>query len=140
MNTIELDFFDIVKDFNRMGIRYLIIGRRAVVLYGAPVLTADYDFWIDSKEKDRVLSYFVKKGCSLSNSEDSINPIIHVYAGIKKIDLFFHKAIQNLEGERIFSFYCPKRESFAVFPIIPCLCLRDTVCLFILMLLLIKPD
>lgn len=96
---VELDFFDIVKDFNRMGIRYLIIGRRAVVLYGAPVLTADYDFWIDSKEKDRVLSYFVKKGCSLSNSEDSIKSIIHVYAGIKKIDLFFHKAIQNLEGE-----------------------------------------
>jgi hypothetical protein len=98
---VELNFFDIVKDFNRMRIRYLIIGRRAVVLYGAPVLTADYDFWIDSKEKTRVLSYFVKKGCSLSDSEDSIKPIIHVYAGIKKIDLFFHKAIQNLEGELI---------------------------------------
>ena len=41
---VELDFFTIIKDFNRMGIRYLIIGRRAVVLYGAPVLTADYVF------------------------------------------------------------------------------------------------
>jgi hypothetical protein len=29
---IELDFFDIIKDLNRMGIKYLIIGRRAVVL------------------------------------------------------------------------------------------------------------
>jgi len=53
---LELDFFDIVKDFNKTGIKYLIIGRRAVVLYGAPVLTADYDFWIDSSQKDEALS------------------------------------------------------------------------------------
>ena len=98
---VELDFFDIVKDFNRMGIKYLIIGRRAVVLYGAPVLTADYDFWIDSNEKAKVLSYFVNKGCSLSDSENSTKPIIQAYAGPKKIDLFFHKAIRNLEGELI---------------------------------------
>ncbi len=45
---LELGFFDIIKDFNRLGIKYLIIGRRAVVLYGAPVLTADYDFWINA--------------------------------------------------------------------------------------------
>ena len=98
---VELDFFDIVKDFNRMGIKYLIIGRRAVVLYGAPVLTADYDLCIDSMERTRVLAYFVQKGCSLSDSEDSIKPIIQVYAGPRKIDLVFHKAIRNSEGELI---------------------------------------
>ncbi|NVM21264.1 MAG: hypothetical protein HWN68_05740 [Desulfobacterales bacterium] len=98
---VELDFLDIVKDFNRMGIRYLIIGRRAVVLYGAPVLTADYDFWIDSRDRSVVLSYFLKKGCSLSDSEDSMKPIIQAYTGPKKIDLFFHKAIRNLEGELV---------------------------------------
>lgn len=98
---VELDFFNLIKDFNEMGIKHLIIGRRAVVLYGAPVLTADYDFWIDSSERAKVLSYFVKKGCSLSDAEDSIKPIIQVYAGPKKIDLFFHKAIRNLDGELI---------------------------------------
>jgi len=98
---VEVDFFDIVKDFNRMEIRYLIIGRRAVVLYGAPVLTADYDFWIDSMERARVLSYFAQKGCSLSDSEECMKPIIQVYAGPRKIDLFFHKAIRNFEGELI---------------------------------------
>jgi len=98
---IELDFFEIIKDFNRMGIRYLIIGRRAVVLYGAPVLTADYDFWIDSTEKQRVLAYFIKKECDLSDPEDTLKPIIQVYAGPRKIDLFFHQTIRNLEGELI---------------------------------------
>ena len=98
---VELSFFDIVSDFNRMGIRHLIVGRRAVVLYGAPVLTADYDFWIESKERINVLDYFKKKGCDLSDPEDSMKPIIQVYAGPKKIDLFFHKGVRNLEGELI---------------------------------------
>ena len=43
---VELGFFEIVTDFNQMGIKYLTIGRRAVVRYGAPVLTADSDVWI----------------------------------------------------------------------------------------------
>lgn len=98
---IELDFFDIIRDLNRMGIRYLIIGRRAVVLYGAPVLTADYDFWIDLKDRAKVLGYFLKKGCSLSEPEESGKPIIQVYAGPKKIDLFFHRGIKNIEGQLV---------------------------------------
>ena len=98
---LELAFFDIIKDFNRLRIRYLIIGRRAVVLYGAPVLTADYDFWIDSADKTRVLSYFSKKDCTLSEPADSLKPIVQVYAGLRKIDLFFHRKIKNVEGDLI---------------------------------------
>ena len=101
----EVDLFNcqvnIIYDFNRMGIRYLIIGRRAVVLYGAPVLTADSDFWVDISDRLRVLSYFVGKGCSLSEPEDSVKPIIQVYAVLRKIDLFFHKAIHNLDGDLV---------------------------------------
>lgn len=39
----ELAFFKAVAD---SGVRALLIGRRALVLLGLPVLTADYDFWI----------------------------------------------------------------------------------------------
>ena len=39
----ELAFFRSIKD---SGTRALLIGRRALVLLGLPVLTADYDFWI----------------------------------------------------------------------------------------------
>jgi len=97
----ELNFFDIIKDFNRLGIKYLIIGRRAVVLYGAPVLTADYDFWIDSADRDKVLSYFIDKNCTLSEPQDSLKPIVQAYAGPRKIDLFFHRKIKNVEGDLI---------------------------------------
>lgn len=39
----EIQFFRAVF---RSGARALLIGRRALVLLGLPVLTADYDFWI----------------------------------------------------------------------------------------------
>src|SRR5438874_13545407 len=39
----ELAFFRAIHD---SGVRALLIGRRALVLLGLPVLTADYDFWI----------------------------------------------------------------------------------------------
>ncbi len=39
----EIAFFRALAD---SGARALLIGRRALVLLGLPVLTADYDFWI----------------------------------------------------------------------------------------------
>ena len=39
----ELAFFQAIHE---SGARALLIGRRALVLLGLPVLTADYDFWI----------------------------------------------------------------------------------------------
>jgi hypothetical protein len=39
----EVSFF---RELHRSGARALLIGRRAMVLLGLPVLTADYDFWL----------------------------------------------------------------------------------------------
>ena len=39
----ELAFF---RAITQSGARALLIGRRALVLLGLPVLTADYDFWL----------------------------------------------------------------------------------------------
>ena len=34
------------RAIHEAGVRALLIGRRALVVLGLPVLTADYDFWI----------------------------------------------------------------------------------------------
>ena len=39
----ELDFFRRIEE---SAARALLIGRRALVVLGLPVLTADYDYWI----------------------------------------------------------------------------------------------
>ena len=49
--------FDEIKFFGTIaasGTRALLIGRRALVVLGLPVLTADYDFWIHIDDIDRL--------------------------------------------------------------------------------------
>jgi hypothetical protein len=54
----EVKWYDLLREFNRQNIRYLIIGRQAVILYGGPVLTADYDLWINSADKKKTFHCF----------------------------------------------------------------------------------
>jgi hypothetical protein len=42
----EFDEVEFFRAIARSGARALLIGRRAMVALGLPVLTADYDFWI----------------------------------------------------------------------------------------------
>jgi hypothetical protein len=47
---VRADVFDegaFFEAIGRSGARALLIGRRALVVLGLPVLTADYDFWVD---------------------------------------------------------------------------------------------
>ncbi|MEE8148427.1 MAG: hypothetical protein V3T24_12535, partial [Longimicrobiales bacterium] len=44
----ESEFFRAIQDSRA---RALLIGRRALVALGIPVLTADYDFWIHLSEE-----------------------------------------------------------------------------------------
>lgn len=98
----EVKFFDLIRSFNRQKIRYLIIGRRAVILYGGPVLTADTDFWIHPGDKKKVLSSLLDKiGLEISDSPDTRKPIVSAFSGLKKYDFFFHKSVRNIEGETI---------------------------------------
>jgi hypothetical protein len=44
----EPQFKQIIQQFNSKLIRHVLIGRQAVVLYGAPVTSFDYDLWVSS--------------------------------------------------------------------------------------------
>ena len=46
MRGAEFDELAFFRAIHESGVRALLIGRRALVLLGLPVLTADYDFWI----------------------------------------------------------------------------------------------
>jgi hypothetical protein len=46
MEGTEFDEADFFRSIASSGVRALLIGRRALVALGIPVLTADYDFWI----------------------------------------------------------------------------------------------
>jgi hypothetical protein len=46
MRASSFDEFAFFRAVHESGARALLIGRRALVLLGLPVLTADYDYWI----------------------------------------------------------------------------------------------
>jgi hypothetical protein len=46
MEGSEFDEIEFFRAAQESGARALLIGRRALVMLGLPVLTADYDFWI----------------------------------------------------------------------------------------------
>ncbi len=93
---------DVIREFNRLEIRYLIIGRRAVILYGGPVLTGDNDIWIHTSDRRKALSFLAEKfDFDLSHPVDTKRPIVTGFSGMKKYDLFFHRSARNIENERI---------------------------------------
>jgi hypothetical protein len=54
--TVEASHFDERSFFSAVhasGVRALLIGRRALVLLGLPLLTADYDYWIAFDDIER---------------------------------------------------------------------------------------
>jgi hypothetical protein len=98
----EVHLLDVIREFNRLEIRYLIIGRRAVILYGGPVLTGDNDIWISGSDKKRTLFLLKEQfGFELSHPVDTRRPIVTGFSGMKKYDLFFHKGTSTIENEKV---------------------------------------
>jgi len=98
----EVKFFDLLREFSRRKIRFLIIGRRAVILYGGPVLTADSDLWIHPDDKKKTLSLLSEElGFELSYPPDTKKPIVSGYSGLRRYDLFFQRSVRNIERETI---------------------------------------
>jgi len=98
----EVSFFKLIRQLNRRKIRYLIIGRRAVILYGGPVLTTDTDLWIHPEDKKTVLSLLLDElGLEISHPPDTKKPIVSGFSGLRKFDLFFQKGIKNIEDQMI---------------------------------------
>ena len=98
----EVNLLDIIRQFNRLEIRYLIIGRRAVILYGGPVLTGDNDIWIHAADKKKVLSLLAEDlGFELTHAVDTKKPIVTGFSGMRKYDLFFQRGATTIEKERV---------------------------------------
>jgi len=98
----EVGLLDVIREFNRLEIRYLVIGRRAVILYGGPVLTGDNDIWIHSADKKKALSLLKENlGFELSHPVNTKRPIVTGFSGMKKYDLFFHRDASTIENEKI---------------------------------------
>jgi hypothetical protein len=80
------------------GGRYLLIGRQAVRLYGAPVSTMDVDLWLPPADRRAFLQWLEDQDMELSDPPSGSRPIVRVLAGVDRIGAFFVRAMTNQEG------------------------------------------
>jgi hypothetical protein len=95
----ELAFFQAIHD---SGVRALLIGRRALVLLGLPVLTADYDFWIAVDQMD-VFNAAVAR-CDLHptvDPEDARRRGRYVVENDEHVDVLVARAVTTVDGAHV---------------------------------------
>lgn len=98
----SFDLIHFIKTLSQKKIRYLLIGRWAVAYYGAPVVTADYDFWIapgDRKKFLRLLSDLYEAELPAEGKQG--RPLFSIYVGPDQIDCFSPRRMTNREGQEL---------------------------------------
>lgn len=95
----KLEIKTIVEKFNANKIKYLLIGRQAVVLYGLPVTSFDYDFWIWPEDRQKIYKILSDEGFEPSVDIEEKRPIVFFVRDIYKIDTFFAKQFGKLKFE-----------------------------------------
>ena len=105
----EFDLIEFIQALEKEKIPYLLIGRWAVILHGAPLMTADYDFWISPSDRRRILHLLERMRYDLPPATAWKQPLLTVYCASEKIDLLFFKQITNREGQRLSFEQCSKR-------------------------------
>ncbi len=92
---------EFLKALHRNGVRYLLIGRRAVIAYGGPVQTMDYDLYIDGEEQNTRQLLSIAERFQLYPSVDPENLTEHVMFRLENsfvVDVLRAVKITNDEG------------------------------------------
>ncbi len=99
MEGSEFDEIEFFRAVERSGARALLIGRRALVVLGLPVLTADYDFWIhidDAAAFNRAAEPF---GFAPTRTpEEARRRGRYVLENLEKVDVLVARAVSTVDG------------------------------------------
>jgi hypothetical protein len=101
----ETDPAEFLIGLNRARVRWLLIGRQALIHYGAPVQTMDYDLWVEPSPANvaKLLKVASEHGLEapVSAKELESRPLFSLFAGTLKIDVFKARRFTNLDGTTI---------------------------------------
>ena len=95
----EVGFFLAIQ---QSGARALLIGRRALVLLGLPVLTADYDFWLAVDDIARFNEAGATFGLAPSRTaEEARRSGRYVLANDEHVDVVVARAAFTVDGQPV---------------------------------------
>ncbi len=98
---IHPDFRDLLSEFARAGVRYLIVGGFAVSFHARPRSTKDIDLWVDGAPENlaacaRALRAFGAPA-SLSDAVEKLGPTDVVYFGSPPVRVDVLRTIEGVE-------------------------------------------
>ncbi len=104
MERDEAEPLDFLGRLCASRIRWLLIGRQALIQYGAPLQTMDYDLWIDPRAANvrRFLGIAGEAGLEIPTPDRVADrPFFSIHGGLLKVDIFKVRSFRNLDGEEI---------------------------------------
>jgi hypothetical protein len=105
VRDVEADPAAFLIGLSRARVRWLLIGRQALIHYGAPVQTMDYDLWVDPVPANVRKFLRVARELGLEAPETAkeleSRPLFSLIGGTLKIDVFKARKFTNLDGETI---------------------------------------
>ena len=102
MQGTEFDEGEFFRAVAASGARTLLIGRRAMVAYGLPVLTADYDLWIDADDAAALNAALAPLGLRPSRSPDDARQAgRYVLENDEHVDVLVARSGLPVDGVRV---------------------------------------
>jgi hypothetical protein len=98
------------------GARALLIGRRALIALGIPVLTADYDFWLHIEDVAAFNAAIEPLGLHPTHTPEQARARGRYAAeNDERVDLLVARSVPTVDGERVtFDAIWPRRRGLEV--------------------------
>jgi hypothetical protein len=98
----EFDQREFFRSIAESGVRALLIGRRALIVLGAPVGTFDYDFWIHIDDIERFNAAVVTQGLVPNHlPSEARQRGRYVLENSERVDVLVARVHPTIDGERI---------------------------------------
>jgi hypothetical protein len=102
MDASQFDEIEFFRAIEASSVRALLIGRRALVLLGLPLLTADYDFWLDPDEAVSFNAALSRFGLIPTKSpEEARRTGRYVLENDERVDVLLARSVSTVDGERV---------------------------------------
>ena len=115
MHTEDSDEADLFRAIARSGARALLIGRRALIALGLPVLTADYDLWLHIDDIEVLNRSLEPLGFVASRPAEAARTFgRYVLEDGEHIDVLIARSVSTRDGVRVsFDDVWSRREELA---------------------------
>lgn len=102
MEGTQFDEIELFRRIGESGARALLIGRRALVALGLPVLTADYDFWVHPEDIAAFNAAALPLGLVPSHTpDDARGRGRYVLENDEHVDVIVARFVTTVDGQKV---------------------------------------